>query len=183
MFSAVTSALQSLWREITTDPNSPPSPSRNASSSTPSSPHHSPTYSPITQAFTPTPHDVQHARLLLVRGTGLPVELADLVIDAAQYWPAVVGTTTTVGTMALRAGRGAGAGAGVGGGGVVRASDTRRNKAAQLVVVTGAVPGDGEVGGEGKGWRGLRRVRVRKVRWWVRSRDQGWVSEGVGRRG
>ncbi|OJD33413.1 uncharacterized protein BKCO1_3000096 [Diplodia corticola] len=195
-----------MWREATADLQLPPSllqqplvrgvvgaayhhygASSSSSSSSGGPSATSPSRSPIDHAYLPSPYDVQHARLVLVRGLGLPVELVDLVIDAAQYWPAVVGTTEAVGAVSLRSGTGggsssgggasggggAGAGAGerrgsrgpvginFGGSGVVRASDTRRNKAAQLVVVTGAVPGDGEVlpgGGRGKGWEGLRKL-------------------------
>ncbi|KKY22269.1 hypothetical protein UCDDS831_g03828 [Diplodia seriata] len=110
MFSAVTSALQSMWREVTADLQLPPalqplvaaasSASTATSTSLVASPP--PTHSPINREFLPTPYDVQHARLILVRGLGLPVELVDLVIDSAQYWPAVVGTTTAVGGVSLR---------------------------------------------------------------------------------
>ncbi|GME65844.1 uncharacterized protein LTHEOB_6322 [Neofusicoccum parvum] len=187
MLTAVTSAFQSFWNDVVYNGVTSPSSvlHRPSSIRRPSQP----TYSPITQAFTPSPYDVQHARLLLVRGLGLPVEIVDLVIDAAQYWPIVVGTTTAVGTVPLRSGSagrgrgGVGVGVGIGGSGVVRSSDTRMNQAAQLVVVTGAVPADEEVGEEGPGWEGLRKVKVQGARWWTRSRDQGWVSEGVGRRG
>ncbi|KAB2578190.1 uncharacterized protein LTHEOB_6322 [Lasiodiplodia theobromae] len=203
MFTAVTSALQTVWREISAElqqlPLSPRASISSASASSRLLPA-PPSRSPINQEFIPSPHDVQHTRLLLVRGLDLPVEIVDMIIDAAQYWPAVIGTTTSVGGVSLRSsssssswtsGGGGGAergergpmGINFGGSGVVRASDTRRNKAAQLVVATGAVPADEDVGGMGKGWEGLRKIRVKSVRWRVKSRDQGWVSSGAGRRG
>lgn len=180
MFSALTSTLYALWRDLSTDPFSPYLPQ--GYTSTARLPSY-PTSSPITMEFTPSPYDVQRTRLLLHRGIGVPVEIADLIIDAAQYWPAATGTTTAVGPAVLHP---AGPGRGRQGevlarrsrSAIVRASDTGRNKAAQLVVVTGAVPGDGSLGGRGRGWEGLRKVKVRSMKWWLKSRDQGWVSEG-----
>lgn len=180
MFSALTSTLYALWRDLSTDPFSSYLPQGYASTARLPS---YPTSSPITMEFTPSPYDVQRTRLLLHRGIGVPVEIADLIIDAAQYWPAATGTTTAVGPAVLHP---AGPGRGRQGevlarrsrSAIVRASDTGRNKAAQLVVVTGAVPGDGSLGGRGRGWEGLRKVKVRSMKWWLKSRDQGWVSEG-----
>ncbi|KAK0637792.1 hypothetical protein DIS24_g10456 [Lasiodiplodia hormozganensis] len=203
MFTAVTSALQTVWREISAElqqlPLSPRASISSASAASSRLLPAPPSRSPINQEFIPSPHDVQHTRLLLVRGLDLPVEIVDMIIDAAQYWPAVIGTTTAVGGVSLRSSSSSswtsGGGGGVergergpmginfGGSGVVRASDTRRNKAAQLVVATGAVPADEDVGGMGKGWEGLRKIRVKSVRWRVKSRDQGWVSSGAVRRG
>ncbi|KAH7054268.1 hypothetical protein B0J12DRAFT_777755 [Macrophomina phaseolina] len=206
MLSTLSSAVYSLWRDYIADPynasssaswpSSPFSSSRgtySSLSSSSSSTSNQPAQSPITHDFLPYPRDVRLVRLLLHRGLGLPVELADLIIDAARYWPAAVGTSTSVGGVVLGGGAASGRGGQrvVGGKGVVRASDTQRHKAAQLVAVTGAVPGDdddgggggGGSGGRGREWEGMRKVRVRCIRWWLRSRDQGWVREGVARKG
>ena len=97
--------------------------------------------------FIPQPEDVSRLRMLLVFRLGLPTELADMVIEAAEYYPLVSAKYTEPYELHSHYGPSFSAG--------------------ELRLITSPLPR----------FKDEKALRVKKVTFNVESRDQGWGGE------
>ncbi|KAF2140345.1 uncharacterized protein K452DRAFT_289088 [Aplosporella prunicola CBS 121167] len=102
--------------------------------------------------YTPTADAVHVVRTLFVQGLGLPVELADLIIEAAGYYPTVFNARSESATDGMD----------------VSTRWSRRSTVAFLYLISDPIPRarEGEL------------VKIKSVKFHTTSRDQGWASQG-----